>query len=87
MVSAGTRRREPTAYTRSVALDVEVQRLQIGDVVLVDLADQDAKVEAKVVRAIDRTEGTVLATLRVEGRDDFVKEWPLDELVTLVRGP
>ena len=59
----------------------------MGDVVLIDLADQDAKVEAKVVRPIDRTEGTVLATLRVVGRDDFVKEWPLDELVTLVRGP
>ncbi|HXJ62360.1 MAG TPA: hypothetical protein VNN79_01270 [Actinomycetota bacterium] len=70
-----------------MALDVEVQRLQIGDVVLVELADHDTKVEAKVVRAIDRTEGTVLATLRVVGRDDFVKEWPLDELVTLVRGP
>jgi hypothetical protein len=70
-----------------VALDVEVQRLQIGDVVLVDLPDQATKVEAKVVRAIDRTERTVLATLRVAGRDDFVKEWPLDELVTLVRGP
>ena len=84
---AGTRLREPTAYTRPVALDVEVQRLQIGDVVLVDLDDQDTKVEAKVVRAIDRTEGTVLATLRVVGRDDFVKEWRVDELVTLVRGP
>jgi hypothetical protein len=70
-----------------VALDVEVQRLQMGDVILVDLADQDTKVEAKVVRAIDRTEATVRATLRVAGRDDFVEEWPLDELVTLVRGP
>jgi hypothetical protein len=48
---------------------------------------QETKVEAKVVRPIDRTEGTVLATLRVLGQDDFVKEWPLDELVTLVRGP
>jgi hypothetical protein len=70
-----------------VALDIEVQRLLIGDVVLLDLPDQDTKVEAKVVRAIDRTEGTVLATLRVVGRDDFVKEWPLGELVTVVRGP
>ena len=70
-----------------VALDVEVQRLQIGDVILVDFPDQSAKVEAKVVRPIERTVGTVLATLRVEGRDDFVREWPLDELVTLVRGP
>lgn len=70
-----------------MALDIEVQRLLIGDVVLLDLPDQDTKVEAKVVRAIDRTEGTVLATLRVVGRDDFVKEWPLGELVTVVRGP
>ena len=69
-----------------VALDVEVQRLQIGDVILVDFPD-DTKVEAKVVRPIERTVGTVLATLRVEGRDDFVREWPLDELVTLVCRP
>lgn len=72
---------------RPVALDVEVQRLQIEDVILIDVADQDAKVEARVVRPIERTVDTVLATLRVEGRDDFVKEWPLDQLVTLVRGP
>ena len=70
-----------------MALDIEVQRLLIGDVVLVDLPDQDTNVEAKVVRAIDRTEGTVRATLRVVGREDFVKEWPLGELVTVVRGP
>jgi hypothetical protein len=36
---------------------------------------------------VGHREGTVLATLRVLGQDDFVKEWPLDELVTLVRGP
>ena len=46
-----------------------------------------AKIEAKVVRGVERRTGTVLATLRVEGRDDLVKEWPLDELVPLVRGP
>jgi hypothetical protein len=40
-----------------------------------------------VVRDIDRTETTVRVTLRVEGREDFVKEWPLDDLVTVVRGP
>ena len=77
----------PYAYTRLVALDVEVQRLLIEDVVLIDLPDQDTKVEAKVVRNIDRTPTSVIATLRVEGRDDFVKEWPLGEMVTLVRGP
>jgi hypothetical protein len=70
-----------------VALDVEIQRLQIGDIVLVDLPEETAKVEAKVIRDIERTESTVVATLRVPGRDDFVKEWPVDELVTLVRGP
>jgi hypothetical protein len=70
-----------------VALDVEVQRLQLGDVVLIDSPDDRAKVEAKVVRGVERTTGTVLATLRVEGRDDFVMEWPLDHLVTLIRGP
>jgi len=25
--------------------------------------------------------------MRVEGREDFVKEWLLGELVTVVRGP
>jgi hypothetical protein len=70
-----------------VALDVEVQRLQLGDVILVQLPEGGARVEAKVVREIKRTASSVLATLRVPGREDFVKEWPLDELVTLVRGP
>ena len=70
-----------------MALDVEVQRLVIEDVVLLDLPEQGGKVEAKVVREIDRTPTSVIVTLRVPGRDDFVKEWLLDELVTLVRGP
>ena len=70
-----------------MAIEFPVQRLGIGDVVLVVLPGQDEKVEATVVRDIDRTETTVRATLRVEGREDFVKEWPLDELVTVVRGP
>jgi hypothetical protein len=70
-----------------MAIEFPVQRLGIGDVVLVDLGDQDQKVEATVVRDIDRTETTVRATLRVEGRDDFVLEWPLGDLVTVVRGP
>jgi hypothetical protein len=74
-------------YTPPVALDVEVQRLQIGDVILVEISDSSTEVEAKVVREIDRTEGSVRATLRVAGRDDFIEEWPLGELVTLVRGP
>jgi hypothetical protein len=70
-----------------MAIEFEVQRLQIGDVVLADLPEQGGEVEARVVREIDRTETTVRATLRVEGHDDFVKEWPLDHMVTVVRGP
>ncbi len=75
------------AYTRVVAIDCEVQRLELGDVVLAALPDQGGQVEAKVVRAIDRTDTTVRVTLRVAGRDDFVAEWALGELVTVVRGP
>ena len=70
-----------------MAIEFEVQRLQIGDVILVDLPEHDGEVEAMVVPEIERTESTVRATLRVEGYDDFVKEWPLDEMVTVVRGP
>lgn len=76
-----------------MAIDVDVQRLQVGDVILVDLSDQHGEVEAKVVRDIDRidlldrAESTVRVTLRVEGREDFVKEWALDDTVTVVRGP
>ena len=76
-----------------MAIDVEVQRLQLGDVILLDLPDQGGQAEARVVREIDRidridrTESTVRVTLRVEGRDDFVKEWALGEMVTVVRGP
>ena len=70
-----------------MAIEFVVQRLQIGDVILLDLPEPGGEVEATVVRDIDRTETTVRAILRVEGRKDFVKEWPLDELVTVVRGP
>lgn len=70
-----------------MAIDCEVQRLELGDVVLIDLPGEPAKVEAKVVREIERTESGVLVTLRVAGRDDFVKEWILDQMVTIVRGP
>ena len=64
-----------------MAMEFVVQRLQIGDVVLLGEA------EATVVREPERTDTLVRATMRVEGREDFVKEWPLDELVTVVRGP
>lgn len=70
-----------------MAIEFEVQRLQIGDVILVGPPEHDGEVEARVVREIERTESIVRATLRVEGYDDFVKEWPLDEMVTVVRGP
>jgi len=74
-------------YDRLMAIELEVQRLQLGDVVLADLPEQAEEVEAKVVREIDRTDSTVRVTLRVEGHDDFVKEWELGEIVTVVRGP
>jgi hypothetical protein len=70
-----------------MAIELEVQRLELEDVVVVVIPGEDAEFEATVVRDIDRTENTVRVTLRVEGRDDFVKEWPLGELVTVVRGP
>jgi hypothetical protein len=70
-----------------MTIDFVAQRLELGDVVLISLPDEERKVEAKVVREIDRTDTTVRATLRVRGREDFVKEWPLGELVTVVRGP
>lgn len=70
-----------------MAMEFAAQRLEIGDVVLLDLLDGEEEVEATVVRTIDRTDTSVLATMRVEGREDFVKEWPLGELVTVVRGP
>jgi hypothetical protein len=70
-----------------MAIEFVAQRLEIGDVVLVSLPEQDEKVEATVIRGIDRTETTVRVMLRADGREDFVKEWSLDELVTVVRGP
>jgi len=69
-----------------MAIDFEVQRLQIGDVILFGLPD-GGEVEAMVVRDPERTESFVRATLRVAGREDFVQEWPLGTLVTVVRGP
>ena len=57
----------------------------MGDVVLVDFPEEGGEVEATVARGIERTEHTVRVTLRVEGREDFVKEWPLGEMVTVVR--
>jgi hypothetical protein len=66
-------------------MDVAVQRLQLGDVVV--LRSEGDEVEATVVRPIERTGGTVLVLLRADGREEFAREWPLGELVTVVRGP
>ena len=76
-----------SAYDQLVAIDIEVQRLELGDVIMVAVLDRDQEVEATVVRDIVRRENSVLVTLRVADADDFVKEWPLGETVTVVRGP
>ena len=70
-----------------MAIDVAVQRLEIGDVLLIDVPDEERQVEATVAAPIDRTDTTVRATLRIAGRDDCAKEWPIGALVTVVRGP
>ena len=70
-----------------MAMDYDVQRLELGDVVLIELDDEAGQVEATVVQAIDRTDTTVRVSLRVDGREGFVREWPLGERVTVVRGP
>ena len=69
-------------------MEYVVQRLTMGDVVLIDLPEPGGEVEAKVVEPMDRTKTRRLrVSLRVAGREDFVKEWPLGEKVTVVRGP
>ncbi len=68
-------------------MEYDVQRLELGDVVLIELDDEAGKVEATVAQAIDRTDTTVRVLLRVDGREDFVREWRLGERVTVVRGP
>ncbi len=70
-----------------MAIEVPAQRLEIGDVVLVHLPGEDATVEAKLVRDIERTPTIVRARVRVAEGEDFVHEWGLGELVTVVRGP
>jgi hypothetical protein len=74
-------------YRRLMAMDVVVQRLEVGDVVLADFPEQGGEVEATVVRDIARTDSAVRVTLRVEGFAEFVREWALGEMVTVVRGP
>ena len=72
-----------------MAMEYDVQRLQLNDVVLIELPEQGGEfVEAKVVQAIDRTDTTVRALLRVVGREEeFVKVWPIGARVTVLRGP
>jgi hypothetical protein len=69
-----------------MAMDIAAQRLQLRDVVVVDLPAR-GEVEAVVVRPIERTDTSVRVTLRPEGGEEFVKEWDLGEMVTVVRGP
>ena len=63
------------------------QRLEIGDVVLLHLPGEDWTIEAKLVRDIERTPTIVRATVRAAEGEDFVHEWALGDLVTVVRGP
>ena len=70
-----------------MAMDYAVQRLEVGDVLLIDLPGSRREVEATVVREIVRTETSVRVSLRVGADKDFVREWPLGEMVTVVRGP
>ena len=67
-------------------IEFVAQRLILGDVVLIDLPGE-TDVEAQVVRHLERTETTVRALLHIDGREDFMREWPLGELVTVVQGP
>ena len=69
-----------------MAMEFVAQRLTLGDVVLIDLPGR-GEVEATVVRDPVRTLSSVQVTLRIKGREDFVKEWALGEMVTVVRGP
>ena len=70
-----------------MAIEVPAQRLEMGDVVLVHLPGEEAPVEAKVVRDIERTPTIVRETVRAADGGDFVHEWGLGEFVTVVRGP
>ena len=69
-----------------MAIEFVVQRLQIGDVILIELPGGE-RGEATVARAIERSEGTVRVDLRADGVPDFAQEWAVDDRVTVVRGP
>ncbi len=69
-----------------MAMDIPAQRLQLEDVVMIDVDDK-GEVEAVVARPVERTATSVRVTLRPDGGEELVKEWNLGELVTVVRGP
>ena len=50
-----------------MAMGYDVQRLELGDVMLIELDGEASQVEAKVVRPIERTDTTVRVALRVDG--------------------
>jgi hypothetical protein len=79
--------RDGQLHSSRMAMEFAAQRLEMGDVVLIDLPEENRELEATVVRPIDRTEWSVRALLRAQGREDFVKEWPLGQMVTVIRGP
>jgi ribosomal silencing factor RsfS len=70
-----------------MAMAVDIQRLELGDVVVIDHGAEGKQVEAKVMQPIERTETSVRVTLRVEGQEDLVREFRLGEQITVVRGP
>lgn len=70
-----------------MAIDMPAQRLELGDVVLIQLPGEEREVEAKVAREIERTATSIRASLRLDNDEELVKEWALGELVTVVRGP
>ena len=59
--------RDAPDYTRVMAMAYDVQRLELGDVILIELEDGAGQVEAKVVRPIERTDTTVRVALRRKG--------------------
>jgi hypothetical protein len=69
-----------------MAMEIAVQRLQLGDVLLLDLPGR-GQVEATVARQPERTEHSIRALLRTSADDEQTIEWPLDELVTVIAGP
>src|SRR6476660_4925674 len=78
MTSDRCRCRQRPHTISAMALDVAVQRLLIGDVILIDMPGRGEQIEATVSRDIERTDRSVRVKLRIQGSD---------EMVTIVRGP